>query len=210
MEKISDRISQIANIKGISIRALEQRIGCSNGVLSKCILKGTDIGSVWVSKILEILPDINAKWLLTGEGEMMNRTILPNFSREENLKFLSIARYHMDFENKVELISTYLQYYSLPSLMEKSLRTYRLNHRPITLDAKEKIFRHNISVVEEFSLLLKSYKTTFEELLEKMSVFNIRHDKAIFMNDTEKPNSETDINKRWEELVSYLFGMNGL
>jgi hypothetical protein len=70
MEKISDRIMKIIKEEGISARALEQKIGCSNGVLSKSILKGTDVSGIWLSKIIETLPNYNARWLMTGEGEM--------------------------------------------------------------------------------------------------------------------------------------------
>jgi len=49
----------------------EQSIGCSNGVIGRCILKGTDISSVWLSKIIEVYPQYNARWLLTGKGNMI-------------------------------------------------------------------------------------------------------------------------------------------
>ena len=71
MGNISDRIAQIIKKEGISTRAFEQQIGCSNGVISKCINKGTDISSQWVSKIIETYTKIDPKWLLTGEGSML-------------------------------------------------------------------------------------------------------------------------------------------
>lgn len=71
MTSISDRISSLIKQKGISARALEQRIGCSNGVISRCISKGTDISSQWVSKIIESFDELNAEWLLTGRGNML-------------------------------------------------------------------------------------------------------------------------------------------
>lgn len=74
MGNISDRIAQIIKNEGISTRAFEQQLGCSNGVISKCINKGTDISSQWVSKIIETYKEIDPKWLLTGEGSMLQRT----------------------------------------------------------------------------------------------------------------------------------------
>ena len=71
MGNISDRIGQIIKDRGISTRAFEQQIGCSNGVISKCINKGTDISSQWVTKIIETFVEINPRWLLTGEGSML-------------------------------------------------------------------------------------------------------------------------------------------
>lgn len=70
MTNISDRISLLVKQKGISIRSLEQTIGCSNGVISRCINKGSDISSIWVSKIIEMYPDISPLWLLTGKGDI--------------------------------------------------------------------------------------------------------------------------------------------
>ena len=71
MGNISNRIGQIIKDRGISTRAFEQQIGCSNGVISKCINKGTDISSQWVTKIIETFVEINPRWLLTGEGPML-------------------------------------------------------------------------------------------------------------------------------------------
>lgn len=69
MENISERVHKILKDEGISIRSLEQQIGCSNGVLSKWILKKTDIGSNWISKIIDALPQYSANWIITGKGE---------------------------------------------------------------------------------------------------------------------------------------------
>ena len=71
MEKISDRLEKIVKNEGISVRAFEERIGCSNGVLAKSIAKGTNVSTIWLSKIIEIMPEYNAAWLLTGKGAMI-------------------------------------------------------------------------------------------------------------------------------------------
>jgi hypothetical protein len=70
MTGISFRIAKIIENEGISIRSLEQKIGCSNGVIARCIQKNTDINSIWVSKIIETIPGYNAEWLLTGKGSI--------------------------------------------------------------------------------------------------------------------------------------------
>lgn len=73
MSNISETIDSLLKAKGLSTRAFEQKIGCSNGVIARCIAKGSDISSQWVSKIIEIYPDINPFWLLTGQGEMFKQ-----------------------------------------------------------------------------------------------------------------------------------------
>ena len=69
--KIFDRISKLINNEGVSVRSFEANIGCSNGTIAKCLSKGTDVSSIWISKIVEKYPQYNAEWLLTGEGEML-------------------------------------------------------------------------------------------------------------------------------------------
>ncbi len=70
MEKISDRIQQIITNEKVSTRSFELKIGASNGLIAKSIAKGTDINSIWISKIIDAFPSYNSMWLLTGKGEM--------------------------------------------------------------------------------------------------------------------------------------------
>ena len=71
MSKVVDRIGKIIAVKGLSVRAFEQSISASNGAIGRAINKGSDIGAMWLSKIIETYPDINATWLLTGAGIML-------------------------------------------------------------------------------------------------------------------------------------------
>ncbi len=71
MCKILPRIKQIALAEGITIGALERRIGASKGVLSRAIANGTDIQAKWLEAIVENYPHYSAQWLLTGVGEML-------------------------------------------------------------------------------------------------------------------------------------------
>lgn len=72
-ENILFRINQIAENEGITITALETKIGASKGVLSRALQKGTDISSKWISAVVENYPHYNAMWLLTGGGKMVIR-----------------------------------------------------------------------------------------------------------------------------------------
>ena len=71
MNKILPRIESIANNEGITIGALERKIGASKGVLSRAIANGTDIQSKWIQAIVENYPHYSAEWLLSGKGEMI-------------------------------------------------------------------------------------------------------------------------------------------
>lgn len=72
MSIISERIKQVADFKKLSLRALEIKIGASNGLIANSIKNRTDIQSKWVSKIIEIFPDVDSRWLILGTGEMIS------------------------------------------------------------------------------------------------------------------------------------------
>lgn len=71
MSSISHRINKIIKYKGMSIRAFESQAGITQGVLSNAIKKDSDIQSDNLSKIIDTYDEFNARWLLTGEGEMI-------------------------------------------------------------------------------------------------------------------------------------------
>ena len=68
MGNILSRIEELASNEGITIGALERRIGASKGVLSRAIANSTDIQSKWVQIIVENYPHYSAEWLLAGRG----------------------------------------------------------------------------------------------------------------------------------------------
>ena len=71
MGNILSRIQEIAINEGITIGALEKRIGATKGVLSRAINNGTDIQSKWIQVLVENYPLYSAEWLLTGKGCML-------------------------------------------------------------------------------------------------------------------------------------------
>ena len=74
MGTILSRIQELASHEGITIGALERKIGASKGVLSRAINNGTDIQAKWLQIIVENYPVYSADWLLTGKGEMLKAT----------------------------------------------------------------------------------------------------------------------------------------
>lgn len=68
------RIARIIANEGVSVGKFERIIGASKGVISRAIQNGTDIQSKWLSIIVENYPMYNARWLLTGQGEMCSKS----------------------------------------------------------------------------------------------------------------------------------------
>lgn len=73
MSSISHRIQVAIQHKGMSIRSFEAQAGITQGVLSNAIKKNSDVSSINLSKIIDTYDEIDAHWLLTGEGEMIKR-----------------------------------------------------------------------------------------------------------------------------------------
>lgn len=63
----SDRVKQYIDYKGISKYKFCKDLGFSNKFLDNSSNMGTDKAC----KILHHYPEVNAQWLLTGEGEML-------------------------------------------------------------------------------------------------------------------------------------------
>ena len=65
------RIEEFIKYQGISVRAFEQAISASDGMIRRAINNGTDIQSKWITKIADNYPQLNLDWLITGEGKML-------------------------------------------------------------------------------------------------------------------------------------------
>lgn len=72
-DNILQRIEKLTKNEGITVTALERKIGASKGVLSRAIAKGSDIQLKWVQLIVENYPQYSTEWLLTGNGEMLRQ-----------------------------------------------------------------------------------------------------------------------------------------
>lgn len=67
-ENSRDRLIQFLKYKGIGQTKCEEMSGISRGYITS--IKG-NIGSKNLSKILNVFPDLNEKWLITGVGTML-------------------------------------------------------------------------------------------------------------------------------------------
>lgn len=71
MKKIIDRLDEYMILKGLNDNQVTVNCGLSVGLLGKA-RKGTgDLGKSSVERILKFYTDIDRRWLLTGEGEML-------------------------------------------------------------------------------------------------------------------------------------------
>ena len=78
---MNDRIKQIIEYYGISVRAFEQKISVSESLIYRGLARNSDFGASVIAKILNYCSDISPDWLLLGKGEML-REKCENVERE--------------------------------------------------------------------------------------------------------------------------------
>ena len=71
---LSERIKAIVDYSGLSIPKYAQAIGVQTPQAIRDLISGKtkSISENIKSKILSYTPEINASWLFTGEGKMLN------------------------------------------------------------------------------------------------------------------------------------------
>lgn len=130
---ISQRLKQIIDNEGLSIRKFEEKISCTQGIITKCIRANTDISSKVISSIIRNFPQYSARWLLTGEGEMLlAESVNKSVNTNEKCK-------QTDMEEKMECEKE--RFYRRLEEMEKreEARDFLLNRIATTLEGINKI-----------------------------------------------------------------------
>lgn len=120
-------IGEYLKTKGITPSSCEQKIGVSNGTLSKPLKQNTTIKTNTLEKFLNSYTDINPTWLFTGKGDMLikseEETKVYSLRTDHNINDQSIPLYNLEAtagvvslfndSNDVEPID-YLQIPNLP------------------------------------------------------------------------------------------------
>ena len=68
---MKDRIQQLIDYKRISAGDLAERLDVQRSNISHILNGRNKPGAVFIEKLLQAFPDINARWLLTGDGSMI-------------------------------------------------------------------------------------------------------------------------------------------
>lgn len=85
---VKERIIIYINSKGISPHGFEVRCGLSNGYLRQ--LRNSPTGDK-IEIILATFPDLDRKWLMTGEGEMLVSAKAPAETKEDTRPRIPVA-----------------------------------------------------------------------------------------------------------------------
>ena len=99
---MKDRLIIFLEYLGIGQNKFAQNVGLSAGYVNNL---GENISSRSLNKILNVYPQLNEKWLLTGKGEM----IKPINTQNSNINNIegNVTISHNDFSNLLELQKGY-------------------------------------------------------------------------------------------------------
>jgi len=69
------------DLRGVSASEFADTIGIQRSNVTHVLHERNKPGLQFITKILESFPEINAKWLVTGEGEMLEKTKAPSLNQ---------------------------------------------------------------------------------------------------------------------------------
>ena len=138
---VRERIIEFAKYKGLSVRAFCRIIGVSETYVSSMR------SSIQPDKLIKIayrFPELNTKWLLTGEGEMISHDeMMPPISRTE----LVNAGYDT-FKDKLIELFTKGEIFSASVVHEKDEVIRNLFYRITTLEKENGELRAEIKMLK--------------------------------------------------------------
>jgi phage repressor protein C with HTH and peptisase S24 domain len=121
---IKKNILKYLDFKGVSKYEFYSKTGISNGILSQ----SNGISEDNILKFLSYYRDINVKWLITGEGEMMqgsdnkyvNEPVL-KYQKTKKLPLIPLSAVAgLPIANDVSIVSEDCEYYDIPEFNKKA------------------------------------------------------------------------------------------
>ncbi len=85
MSKTIHRIIKLLHHLNLSARQFDMSIGSANGYTLRMQKNNASVGSDVIERIMEIYPQVNLIWLITGKGDMLldNSPAQPKRSKSE-------------------------------------------------------------------------------------------------------------------------------
>lgn len=66
--KVGDRLKEYLELQKVSRKDFAEAIGVNYNSLSRMLTEGRAMQTDTLEKVLKVLPNLNARWLITGEG----------------------------------------------------------------------------------------------------------------------------------------------
>lgn len=105
-ESINDRVRQIVEQSGKSVRAYAEFAGIAQTTLNDCIKGSTEPKFGLIDRVVKVEPDINPEWLLKGDGSMR---------KEENIRGSENRTSANDDQEPFFVNSSGVKYFNMPN-----------------------------------------------------------------------------------------------
>lgn len=79
---MKNRIQHYMDYKSITAGELAGMLDVQRSNISHILNGRNKPGAAFIEKLLLSFPDLNARWLLTGEGEMVEKKVIPTIKNE--------------------------------------------------------------------------------------------------------------------------------
>ena len=109
MERTIDRFDVYMASVGLNDNKVTVQLGLAIGLIGKSRKPGRDLSRSTIEKILNYYTDLNGKWLLTGEGSMLNipeqETPVPEQTAPSNSLLDYLQRKIAELEGKIDKLN---------------------------------------------------------------------------------------------------------
>lgn len=114
---VLDRVVELCEYKGFTIKSFEKEMGFSNASISAQVKKNGTIGADRVEKILLKYPEVSPSWLILGVGDMLaspSAQMLPA-TPETGIPLIPVDAMAGWLTGEVQFSPDDIAYYSLPN-----------------------------------------------------------------------------------------------
>ncbi len=103
---MKDRIKQYMDYKSISAGELSSRLDVQRSNISHILNGRNKPGASFIEKLLLSFPDLNARWLFTGDGEMTESKVSNKIIETSNVKDSAAVEPVMNKENELPFMES--------------------------------------------------------------------------------------------------------
>lgn len=165
-KKPIDRISELIDYLDIPIARFESESGLSNNSINMAIKRRTNVQAETLNKIIESFPMVNAEWLYSGKGDMINSRP-PAITDHEGVPY-----YDVDFMGGFDLVfnqhkvepSFYIDYAPYNNtdawinVVGKSMSPF-ISHGDLVAIKKLETWREFIPYGEIYAIVTEEFRT---------------------------------------------------
>lgn len=104
MKSISERLQSLSEALGVSLGKLSEDIGCDRSMFVQMKKSKNGIPSEYIAELSQLYPDINVRFLVTGEGEPLMSMELTEEQISASSLLNNIERCERDLAKLKELV----------------------------------------------------------------------------------------------------------